>query len=86
MPKRAHFQAFTDAMLPTVTMSGAYIRDLYTPRQREPYTEGKAFLYFFPDGHTERSVIHVVAGKRPTADNPDPRRDEDRDVFTLIRY
>ena len=63
VPKRAHFQSFTDAMLPTVTMSGGYIRDLYTPRQREPYTEGKAYLYFFPDGHTERAVIHLGTDK-----------------------
>src|SRR5205823_5073489 len=41
MPKRAHFQSFTDALLPTVKMTGAYIRDLYTPRQKEPYIEGK---------------------------------------------
>ena len=81
MQKRAHFQAFQDAMLPTVEMKNAWIRDLYTPRQREPYLEGKAFLYFFPDGHTERAIIHVVAGKRP---EDGERAAEGSDVYTIV--
>jgi general secretion pathway protein H len=59
MPRRARFQAFQDATLPKVDLKGARLRDVYTRRQREPYTEGKAYLYFFPDGHTERAVIHI---------------------------
>lgn len=81
--KRAHFQSFQDAMLPTVQMKGAWIRDVYTPRQREPYSEGKAYLYFFPDGHTEQAALHIVSGKRPAEDQPMPKP-EDVDVYTLF--
>lgn len=80
-PKRAHFQSFKDAMLPRVELKNAWVRDLYTPRQEEPYTSGRAFLYFFPDGRTERAVIHVVSGDRP---GPDEDADPDADVYTLI--
>ena len=34
----------------------------YTPRQREPYTKGRAYLYFFPDGHTERAIVRLNDG------------------------
>ena len=82
-PKRARFETFKDAMLPTVEMRGVYIRDIYTPRQNEPYIEGKAYLYYFPDGHTEHAVIHVVAGKRPRVDDPLP---DDTDIYTLVLH
>src|SRR5262249_7679548 len=61
-PKRAKFQTFRDATLPTVKMKSSKLFDIYTPRQREPYTSGKAYLYFFPDGHTERAVIRINDG------------------------
>jgi general secretion pathway protein H len=61
-PRRAKFQTFKDATLPTVTMKATKLFDIYTPRQREPYTSGKAYLYFFPDGHTERAVIRLNDG------------------------
>ena len=43
--------------------------DVYTPRQREPYKKGKAYLYFFPDGHTERAIV---------------RLSQDDDFYTLL--
>jgi general secretion pathway protein H len=61
-PRRAKFQTFKDAALPVVTMKSTKLFDMYTPRQREPYTTGKAYLYFFPDGHTERAVIRLNDG------------------------
>jgi general secretion pathway protein H len=84
MAKRAHFQSFKDAMLPRIDMRGAYVRDVYTPRQREPYTRGKAFLYFFPDGHTERAVLHVQAGRPPQGDQPLQITPPDVAVYTLF--
>jgi general secretion pathway protein H len=69
-PRRARFQAFKDSTLPKVDLRGCRVRDVYTPRQREPYSEGIAYLYFFPDGHTERAIIHLV--------------DTDGDVYTLV--
>lgn len=68
--KRARFEAFKDSALPKVELKEVRIRDVFTSRQRDPYTEGKTFLYFFPDGHTERAWIHVA--------------DEEGDVYTLV--
>lgn len=65
-PKRAKFQTFTDAVLKLkgdVKTGRARLFDVYTPRQREPYTSGRAYLYFFPDGHTERALIHLRDGE-----------------------
>jgi general secretion pathway protein H len=61
-PKRAKFQTFKDAALPQVRMKRTRIFDVYTPRQREPYTSGRAYLYFFPDGHSERAVLRLQDG------------------------
>jgi general secretion pathway protein H len=61
-PRRARFQAFKDAALPTVALKKTRFFDVYTPRQREPYTSGRAYLYFFPDGHTERAVLRLQDG------------------------
>lgn len=68
-PRRARFQAFQDSTMPKVEIKGARLRDIVTMRQREPYTEGRSYLYFFPDGHTERAVIHI--------------EDKHGDVYTL---
>jgi general secretion pathway protein H len=61
-PKRAKFQTFKDATLPQVKLRRAEFFDVFTPRQREPYTKGRAYLYFFPDGHTERAVVRLHDG------------------------
>jgi general secretion pathway protein H len=58
-PRRAKFQTFKDAALPQVTLKGVRLFDVYTARQREPYTSGRAYLYFFPDGHTERAMLRL---------------------------
>ena len=56
-PKRAKFQTFKDTTLPQVKLKRAKLFDVFTPRQREPYSKGRAYLYFFPDGHTERAIV-----------------------------
>jgi general secretion pathway protein H len=61
-PRRAKFQTFKDAAVPQVKLKGPRLFDVYTPRQREPYTSGRAYLYFFPDGHTERAVVRLQDG------------------------
>jgi general secretion pathway protein H len=61
-PKRAKFQTFKDAALPQVKLGKARLFDMYTPRQREPYTKGRAYLYFFPDGHTENALLRLNDG------------------------
>jgi len=61
-PKRAKFQTFKDSTLPQVQLKRAKLFDVYTPRQREPYLKGRAYLYFFPDGHTERAIVRINDG------------------------
>jgi general secretion pathway protein H len=61
-PRRARFQTFKDATLPQVALKKSRLFDVYTPRQREPYTSGRAYLYFFPDGHTERAIVRLSDG------------------------
>ena len=61
-PRRAKFQTFKDATLPQVALKKVRLFDVYTMRQREPYTSGRAYLYFFPDGHTERAVVRLSDG------------------------
>jgi general secretion pathway protein H len=61
-PKRARFQSFKDAALPQVKLGKARLFDMFTPRQREPYTKGRAYLYFFPDGHTENAMVRLTDG------------------------
>ncbi len=61
-PRRARFQTFKDAAVSQVVLKRTRLFDVYTPRQREPYTSGRAYLYFFPDGHTERAVVRLQDG------------------------
>lgn len=61
-PKRAKFQTFKDTTLPQVKLRRAQFFDVYTPRQPEPYLKGRAYLYFFPDGHTERAIVRMHDG------------------------
>ena len=60
--KRAKFQTFQDAAMKQVKLKKARLFDVYTPRQREPYKKGRAYLYFFPDGHTERALLRIADG------------------------
>ena len=46
----------------SITLKRTRLFDVYTPRQPEPYTKGRAYLYFFPDGHTERAVVRLEDG------------------------
>lgn len=66
-PRRPRFELFRDTALPEVKLRKVRILDIYTPRQPEPYTSGHAYLHFFPDGHTERAVIHL--GTDPADDD-----------------
>jgi general secretion pathway protein H len=61
-PKRAKFQTFKDATLPQVKLGKVHLMDVLTPRQPEPYAKGRAYLYFFPDGHTENAIVRLSDG------------------------
>lgn len=71
-PRRPKFDEYKDTTLPSVRMSRVHVLDILTPRQPEPYRAGHAYLHFFPDGHTERAVIHL---------GTDPNDD---DQYTLV--
>lgn len=60
-PRRPKFAEYKDSTLPEVKLKRVRVLDLITPRQPEPYERGHAYLHFFPDGHTERAVIHLGA-------------------------
>jgi general secretion pathway protein H len=61
-PKRAKFQTFKDTTLPEVRLGRAHLSDVLTPRQPEAYSKGRAYLYFFPDGHTENAIVRLSDG------------------------
>jgi general secretion pathway protein H len=61
-PKRAKFQTFKDASLPQVKLGKVHLMDVLTPRQPESYSKGRAYLYFFPDGHTENAIVRLSDG------------------------
>jgi general secretion pathway protein H len=70
-PKRARFESLEEKSLKAVTMKGAKLAGLFTPRYALPISAGKGYLYFFPLGQTEPALVHVS--------------DEDRETFyTLI--
>jgi general secretion pathway protein H len=57
-PKRVRFAAFKETALKPVTLpKDVKIRSVYTPRLTEPVTAGRAYIYFFPMGQTEPSII-----------------------------
>ncbi len=58
-PRRPKFAQYKDSALPTIKLGRIRILDIYTPRQSEPFSAGHAYLHFFPDGHTERAIIHM---------------------------
>jgi general secretion pathway protein H len=60
-PRRPKFAEYKDSTAPKVKLKRIHILDLFTPRQPEPYKRGHAYLHFFPDGHTERAIVHVGA-------------------------
>ncbi len=74
-PRRPKFAAYVDSQLKPVRLSRARILDVLTPRQNEAYRAGHAYLHFFPDGHTERALIHIG----PEGDNPG-----DDEQFSLL--
>jgi general secretion pathway protein H len=59
-PKRARFAAFKEMALKPVTLKKkVIIRSVYTPRSTEPITSGRAYVYFFPLGQTEASIVSL---------------------------
>jgi general secretion pathway protein H len=59
--KKALFAAHTDQLIRPETLPKDISLDgVWTGHQSERYTKGRAYLYFFPAGFVERSVIHLA--------------------------
>jgi general secretion pathway protein H len=41
-------------------LKGVTIAGVWTPRQNEPITQGRAYLYFYPEGMGERAIIYLA--------------------------
>jgi len=64
--KKAEFAEFADEELEKRALPDGANVAVWTSHQREKYTKGKAFLYFFPQGNTERAHIYVTSNTGDT--------------------
>ncbi len=60
---QAKYSSFTSPEIEPRTIPGAVQLSVWTRHQREPVKEGVAYLYFFPQGFTERAQVYVRQGK-----------------------
>jgi general secretion pathway protein H len=56
---RARFSEYKNAALGTASLGRAHILGVWTGGAAERQTEGKAMLYYFPQGFAERAIVHV---------------------------
>lgn len=40
--------------------SGVRVMKVFVPHEPEPVSQGKAYIYFFPGGRTERAIVHLT--------------------------
>ena len=58
---KASFKPLSDIVAKKFKMAkGIKIAAVITPRMKEPAEEGMAYVYFFPQGHAEPAIIHLV--------------------------
>ncbi len=60
--KAAQFSEFTAPELEPRTLPSDVRVSVWTRQQREPVEKGLAYLYFFPQGFTERAQVYVRQG------------------------
>lgn len=58
----ATFAEFTSPEISKRKLPGAVKLSVWTKHQKEEATQGRAFLYFFPQGFTEKAMIFVSQG------------------------
>jgi general secretion pathway protein H len=63
-PKRARFEPLKEHLVKPVQLHKMKLAGLFTPRYARPVTTGLGYLYFFPLGQTEPSVVHVSDEER----------------------
>jgi general secretion pathway protein H len=60
---RARFTEFKDRQVQKRKLKGsATFEKVWTPRQRDVQTRGKAYVYFYPQGQVDPAQIPVVDG------------------------
>lgn len=63
-PKEPSFSPEGSSLLKPVHLpKGVFFKDVYAEHQVAPLSDGKAYLYFFPQGYAERAVIHLRDAK-----------------------
>lgn len=64
------FSGYESGLAPKRTVPGSVqLSGVWTQHQTEPYAAGTAYLYFFPNGQSERAYVYVS---------------DDSDTFTII--
>lgn len=60
LAKEPHFTRITEHLNKEVKLfPGIRFRDIYVEHQADRIEEGVAYLYFFPNGHSEKAVINI---------------------------
>jgi general secretion pathway protein H len=60
---RARFAEFKDRQVQKRKLKGsAAFEKIWTPRNRDPQTKGKAYVYLYPQGQADRAQIPVADG------------------------
>ncbi len=60
---RAHFAQFRDRLTKKHTLPGsAVFEEVWSEHQREPFSKGMAYVYFYPHGQAEAARIPIVEG------------------------
>ena len=59
--KEAEFSAFTDSQVAKKALPDAVTIEVWSAHQTERFKKGQAFLYFFPQGYTERAQIYLMS-------------------------
>lgn len=63
--KKAEFSDFSTEDVTKRTLPNGATLSVWVAHQREKYTQGRAYLYFFPQGHTEKAQV-VVSNEHGT--------------------
>jgi general secretion pathway protein H len=58
----AKFSAYTGEAIPEKTLSKSVRIEVWTRHQRDKVKSGPAYLYFFPQGYTERAHVYLKQG------------------------
>lgn len=60
-PRKARFNKLRAIGAKTIKLKGKiFVGAVMTPRHEEPVEKGMAYVYFFPQGHAEPAIIHLM--------------------------